>query len=204
MASSPILVRETLQPHEFDEIGETDAALMHRMARGERHALATFYERHGGVAFAVARRMLDDLEAAEEAVQDAFVSVWRNAANFRSSAASPRTWLISIVRNRCIDELRRRRGSPHVSLDDAQPIAADNELWPEVWKRHCGAAVRDALDGLPAEQREVIELGFYGGFSHAQIADRLDAPLGTVKKRMRTGLRRLRSALDDRFSRTAG
>jgi RNA polymerase sigma-70 factor (ECF subfamily) len=196
-------VSGTLEHDEVDHLGETDFSLVQRMALGERDALARFHSRHGAVAFAVARRMLDDLEAAEEAVQDAFVAVWRHAAVFRRSAASPRTWLISIVRNRCIDELRRRRGLAHLSLDDVQPIAIENELWPEVWKRHCGAVVRDALEGLPAEQREVIELGFYGGYSHAQIAERLDTPLGTVKKRMRTGLTRLRTVLDERFSRPA-
>lgn len=205
MASSLSLVnRGTLTPHEFNEIGDGDHALLARMARGERYALATFYERHGGMALAFARRLLDDAEAAEEAVQDSFVAVWRRAGTFRPGEAAPRTWLLTILRNRCIDELRRRRGEPMLSLDDAQPLAIENDLWPEIWKRHCGDAVRAALSDLPPEQREVIELGFYGGYSHAQIADRLAAPLGTVKKRMRSGLKRLRVALDERFARSAG
>ncbi len=187
----------------IEEIGESDLLLMRHMARGERRALATFYERHGGVALSFARRMLDDLEAAEEVVQDAFVSVWRRAPTFRAEASAPRTWLLAIVRNRCIDELRRRGGSPCLSLDDAQPRVIENDPWPEIWKRHCGEAVRTALDALPPEQREVIDLGFYAGFSHSQIADRLATPLGTVKKRMRTGLMRLRVALEERFAESA-
>jgi RNA polymerase sigma-70 factor (ECF subfamily) len=193
---------DTLKRRE-DEDGAADFVLMQRIAGGERNALAALYARHGGVAFAFARRMLADDHDAEEAVQDAFVSVWRRAGSFRSDAAAPRTWLLAIVRNRCIDSLRRRRGDAAIApLDEAQPEAFDNELWPEIWKRHCGAAVRAALGALPPEQREVIELGFYGGYSHSQIAERLALPLGTLKKRMRSGLKRLREALDESYSRS--
>jgi RNA polymerase sigma-70 factor (ECF subfamily) len=194
---------ETLKRRETED-GPTDLDLMRRIVDGERNALAALYARHGGVALAFARRMLEDEHHAEEAVQDAFVSVWRRAATFRSEAASPRTWLLAIVRNRCIDSLRRRRGdAATAALDEAQPEAFDDELWPEIWKRECGAAVRSALRDLPPEQREVIELGFYGGYSHAQIAERLSLPLGTLKKRMRSGLKRLRAALDESYSRSA-
>jgi RNA polymerase sigma-70 factor (ECF subfamily) len=148
--------------------------------------------------------MLQDDHDAEEVVQDAFVAVWRRATTFRSEASPPRTWLLTIVRNRCIDSLRRRRGdSTTAPLDDAQPEAFDDELWPEVWKRHCGAALRSALAMLSSEQREVIELAFYGGYSHSQIAERLALPLGTLKKRMRSGLKRLRDVLDESYSRSA-
>ncbi len=184
---------------ELDEVVNDDLVLMRRMASGERNALGTFYERHGGVALAFARRMLDDASDAEEVVQDAFVALWRRAGTFRTGGAAPRAWLLAIVRNRCIDRLRRRRGEAACALEDAQPAAVENELWPEVWKRHCGGVVREALAALPPEQREVIELGFYGGFSHAQIAERLATPLGTIKKRMRSGLKRLRSLLDERY-----
>ena len=191
--------RSLFSARELDEVVNDDLVLMRGRALGERNALATFYERHGGVALAFARRMLDDASDAEEAVQDAFVSLWRRADTFRAGGAAPRAWLLAIVRNRCIDQLRRRRGEAARSLEDAQPAAVENELWPEVWKRHCGGVVRDALATLPPEQREVIELGFYAGFSHAQIAARLATPLGTIKKRMRSGLRRLRSVLDERY-----
>ncbi len=188
---------------ETTEAGDADLRLMLDIAAGDRNALAQLYERHGGVALAYARRMLDDADDAEEAVQDAFVSVWRRAASFRSEGAAPRTWLLTIVRNRCIDELRRRRGEPSRALDDAQPPQFENELWPEIWKRHCADAVRAALTSLPAEQRDAIELGFFGGYSHSQIAERLALPLGTIKKRIRSGLKALRVKLDDRFARSA-
>jgi len=193
---------ETLERH-GDENGAADLILMRRIADGERNALDALYVRHGGVALAFARRMLEDASDAEEAVQDAFVSVWRRAGSFRSDASSPRTWLLAIVRNRCIDELRRRRGDTPAPFDESQPEPLENELWPEVWKRQCGEAVRSALRSLPPEQREAIELGFYGGYSHAQIAERLALPLGTLKKRMRSGLKRLRGVIDESYSRSA-
>jgi len=173
------------------------------MAQGERQALTELYDRHGGAALAYARRLLGDADDAEEVVQDAFVSLWRRAASFRPGAASPRTWLMTIVRNRCIDELRRRRAEMPLSIDDVQPAAFEEELWPEIWKRHCASAIRAALVQLTPEQREVIDLGFFGGYSHSQIAQRLATPLGTIKKRMRSGLRQLRGALDEQFARSA-
>jgi RNA polymerase sigma-70 factor (ECF subfamily) len=180
---------------------EADLDLIRRMTGGERAALTAFYERYGALASAYARRMVSDADDAEEIVQDAFISIWRRASTYRPEAAAPRTWLLAIVRNRCIDELRRRRGESTYSLDDVQPIAIENELWPEVWKRHCAGAVRAALERLPREQREVIDLGFFSGYSHSQIAERLATPLGTVKKRMRSGLKQLRLVLDEQFAR---
>ena len=164
-------------PDEVSAIGDADAAYMRRMARGDSHALASLYQRHGGVALALAERMLGTRDAAEEAVQDAFVSLWRNAADYRPGGAAPRTWLLTIVRNRCIDELRRRASAaPRVALDDAQPVAIERDPWPEIWKRHCGDALRGAMADLTREQREVIELGFFSGHSHSQIAERLGRP----------------------------
>jgi RNA polymerase sigma-70 factor (ECF subfamily) len=181
-------------------VGVADDFVMERIARGDRRALDALYARHGGVALALSARMLGDRHAAEDAVQDAFVALWRRAADFDRTRCAPRTWLLTIVRNRCIDELRRREAAgKHTAALDDQP-ALENDPWPETWKRTCGSAVRIALAELPPEQREAIELGFYGGLSHAQIATRIGAPLGTVKKRVRTGLKRLRSLLDNLFS----
>lgn len=192
--------REKSVERGVDEAGESDLVLMRSMARGERGALSTFYERYGGLALSLALRMLGDVDAAEESVQDAFVAVWRRADAFRAEAASPRTWLLAIVRNRCIDELRKRPALPRLDLEDAQPAAIDGDPWPDIWKRQCGNVLRAALRELPTEQRSVIELGFFGGLSHSQIAERVDAPLGTVKKRMRSGLKRLRLALDASYA----
>jgi RNA polymerase sigma-70 factor (ECF subfamily) len=177
-----------------------DDVLMQRMARGDRRALDALYARHGGLACALATRMIGERSAAEDVVQDAFVAVWRRAAEFDRNRCAPRTWLLAIVRNRCVDELRRRATvvKRTAELDD-QPAALEDEPWPQAWKQTCGAAIRAALAELPPEQREVVELGFYGDLTHAQIATRIGAPLGTVKKRMRTGLRRLRTLLDTLF-----
>jgi RNA polymerase sigma-70 factor (ECF subfamily) len=182
------------------EDGLADELLMQRMAGGDRHALDAFYSRYGGLAIALAHRMIGERDSAQDVVQEAFVALWRRAADFDAARCAPRTWLIAIVRNRCIDELRRRAIVAKRAAElDAQPAALDYDPWPETWKRACGAAIRGALARLPPEQREVVELGFYGGLSHAQIADRVGAPLGTVKKRMRTGLKRLRAQLDTSF-----
>jgi RNA polymerase sigma-70 factor (ECF subfamily) len=177
-----------------------DDGLMERMARGDRRALDALYALHGALAFALAARMLGDRDAAEDVVQDAFVALWRRAGDFDVARCAPRTWLLAIVRNRCIDELRRRAiALKRTTAIEDQPAAIEHDPWPETWKRTCGTAIRSALAELPPEQREVVELGFYGDLSHAQIAARVGAPLGTVKKRMRTGLKRLRSLLDRFF-----
>lgn len=177
-----------------------DDDLMERMARGDRRALDALYARHGGLALALAQRMLGERNAAEDIVQDAFVALWRRASDFDRARCAPRTWLLTIVRNRSIDELRRRALlAKRTATVEEQPPAIDDNPWPETWKRTCGTAIRSALAELPPEQREVVELGFYGDLSHAQIATRLGAPLGTVKKRMRSGLKRLRTLLDTLF-----
>jgi RNA polymerase sigma-70 factor (ECF subfamily) len=185
------------------DIGDADVVLMRAIARGERSAFAALYDRHAAVALALARRMLGATEMAEDVVQDGFLTIWRKARDFRSDEASPRTWLLTIVRNRCIDEVRRRaRAQRGGMLSDAQPSAIDDDPWPEIWKRHCGDVVRDALGTLSPEQRTAIELAFYGGLTHNEIAERLDAPLGTIKKRVRSGLQRLRSRLDQGYAET--
>jgi RNA polymerase sigma-70 factor (ECF subfamily) len=197
-ASFAYVDREGRARADSTETAAEDGALMQRIARGDRRALEAFYARHGGLAVALARRMLGEREPAEDAVQDAFVSIWRRAGDFDAARCAARSWLLAIVRNRCIDELRRqatttKRAAAYVE----QPPALDDDPWPETWKRTCGIAIAHALAELPPEQREVVELGFYRGLSHAQIALATAAPLGTVKKRMRTGLKRLRTLLDD-------
>ena len=185
------------------DVGDADVVLMRAIARGERSAFAALYDRHAPAALALARRMLGATETAEDIVQDGFLTIWRKAREFRSDAASPRTWLLTIVRNRCIDEVRRRaRAQRSETPSDVQPSAIDDDPWPEIWKRHCGDVVRDALGLLSEEQRTAIELAFFGGLTHSEIAERLDAPLGTVKKRVRSGLQRMRARLDRGYAET--
>ncbi len=205
-AASPAIDSMDNQPFTAAHVLDfsADVLLMQRLARGDRRALESLYERHGGLALALAQRTLGERDLAEDAVQDAFVSLWRHAAEFDPTRCAPRTWLLTIVRNRCIDELRRRSNvEKRAALLAAQPAAIGDDPWPETWKRTCGAAVARALAELPAEQREVVELGFYRGLSHAQIAETTATPLGTVKKRMRTGLKRLRLLLDAMYQETS-
>ena len=179
----------------------TDVLAMQAMARGRRDALTVLYQRYGRLAYALALRAVNESGIAEEIVQEAFIALWRSAEHYREDRCSPRAWLMTIVRNRSIDELRRRGREPQRSEIDAdQPSAIEDDPWPEVWKFHCADKIRGALEGLPPEQRNVIELAFFGGLTHAEIALRLGTPLGTIKKRMRTGLQRLRAALNDAFS----
>ena len=180
---------------------EEDAVAIRAMAHGRRDALASLYERHGKLAYAFALRTVGDSAAADEIVQDSFIALWRSAGTYRADRCSPRTWIMTIVRNRSIDELRRRRREPiRGELSPNQPGTIENDPWPETWKAHCGEAIRGALEGLAPEQRRVVELGFFGGLSHAEIAQRLGAPLGTIKKRMRSGLQRLRVSLHDAYN----
>jgi RNA polymerase sigma-70 factor (ECF subfamily) len=189
--------RRAVRPDGDVASGAPDEIFMQLMARGDRRALDAFYARYGGLAIALAQRQLGERGAAEDVVQEAFVALWRGAAHFDPLQCAPRTWLLTIVRNRCIDELRRRAiRAKRATVLEEQPAALADDPWPETWRRTCGSAIRTALAELPSEQREVVELGFYGNLSHAQISARLGAPLGTVKKRMRTGLKRLRSRLD--------
>jgi RNA polymerase sigma-70 factor (ECF subfamily) len=147
--------------------------------------------------------MLDDRGAAEEAVQDAFASLWRRADSYRSEACLPRTWLLAIVRHRCIDELRRRRARTAElrSFDAPQPQV--DGAWDIAWRRLIGSIVRSALAELPSEQRTAIEFGFYDGYSHSEIAALTGTPLGTVKKRIRSGLRKLKGLVADLAEETA-
>jgi len=175
---------------------DNDAELLRDMARGDHRALSALYDRHAAQAFGLARRMLGDRDAAEEAVQDAFVSLWRRAGTYRSERCSARTWLFAIVRNRCIDELRRRRARGHVVAaepDASQPIV--DTAWDAAWTNARRDVVREALAALPDEQRAAIEFGFFEGYSHSEIATLTGTPLGTVKKRIRSGLRKLKGTL---------
>lgn len=179
---------------------EDDTVAMRAMATGRREALAALYARYGGLAYALALRTVGDFGMAEEIVQDAFVALWRNAERYNADRCSPRTWIMTIVRNRAIDALRRRDREPaREAMDASQPGAID-EPWPEYWRSHCSTAIRGALAELAPEQRTVVELGFFGGLSHSEIASHLGAPLGTIKKRMRSGLQRLRISLHGAFT----
>ena len=162
-------------------------------------AFEVFYERHGGPAYSLAHRIVGDRNLAEDVVQEAFLSIWRSKAGYDRARGSVRSWSLGIVRNRAIDTLRRASTpAPKLDLDDdatleAQPGSVMTDS--EVIRRETARQVRGALGDLPIEQSRVIELAYFGGFSHSEIAEMLGEPLGTIKGRMRLGLEKARATL---------
>jgi RNA polymerase sigma-70 factor (ECF subfamily) len=175
-----------------------DETLIAALAGNELDALDVLYDRYHRVAFSMAYRVLGDRLAAEDVVQDAFLSVWRQARSFRADRGSARTWLMSIVHHRAIDKLRSHANMPNfVPLDVVQQRESDAPgTWAQVWSSLSGDVVRGALEQLPAEQKKSIELAFFSGYTHVEIAGLMGVPLGTVKGRMRIGLQKLKSMLD--------
>jgi RNA polymerase sigma factor (sigma-70 family) len=176
----------------------SDEALVALMERGEEVALAELYDRYGQVAYSLAYRMLRNETLAEDAVQEAFLTIWRNAARFMPERAKASTWLLTIVHRRAVDLVRReerRRTEPFVPGVEA--ASGDGSAEDAAWLRLQRERVQDALRHLPDEQREALELAYYGGFTQSELAERLGQPLGTIKSRMFAGLARLRELLGD-------
>ena len=177
----------------------SDEALVALVARSDEGALAELYDRVGRVAYGLAFRVLRDDRLAEDAVQEAFLGVWRTAAGFRAERAKASTWILTLVHRRAVDLVRRgerRRAEP---LDDETRDAATSESAEDAaWLGFERERVQGALRQLPDAQREAIELAYYGGYSQSELAERLGMPLGTIKSRMFAGLARLRELLDDR------
>ncbi len=179
------------------EGGDTDEALLAAIGRRDEGAVAILYDRYGGLTYGLAYRILGERGAAEDVVQDTFLSVWRRATSFQSGRGSVRTWLLSIVHHRAIDRLRgtagrARRDAP---LDDLDRVAEVDDPWREVETMVQRDVLRRGLAGLPDAQRRTIELAYFGGHTQHEIAAMMDVPVGTVKGRMRIGLQKLRDAL---------
>ena len=176
----------------------SDEALVALVARGDETALAELYDRVGRVAFGLALRVLRDDRLAEDAVQEAFLGVWRTAASFTPERAKASTWILTLVHRRAVDLVRREERRRAEPLDDEVRDAATSEsAEAEAWLGFERDRVQEALKALPDAQREAIELAYYGGFSQSELAERLGQPLGTIKSRMFAGLARLRELLDD-------
>jgi RNA polymerase sigma-70 factor (ECF subfamily) len=178
----------------------SDEALVAMVARGDEDALAELYDRVGRVAYGLAFRVLRDERHAEDAVQEAFLAVWRTAASFRAERAKASTWILTLVHRRAVDLVRReerRRAEPLsdelVTTHEAQAVPTEEAAWLRFERER----VQSALKQLPDVQREALELAYYGGFSQSELAERLGVPLGTIKSRMFAGLARLRELLDD-------
>jgi RNA polymerase sigma factor (sigma-70 family) len=173
-----------------------DEALLALVARSDDEALAALYDRYGRAAYALALRVVRDAALAQDAVQDAFLTVWRTAPSYDTRRGSVSTWVLTLVHRRAVDVVRRedrRRAAP---LDDA-PVASGDATDEAVEVREQRRRVQAALEGLGPAEREALELAYYGGLSQSEVAERLGVPLGTVKSRMFAGLAKLRDALGE-------
>jgi RNA polymerase sigma factor (sigma-70 family) len=173
----------------------SDEALLALVARDDELALAELYRRLGSLAYGLAFRILRDDALAQDAVQEAFLGVWRAADRFVAERAKPSTWVLTLVHRRAVDLVRReerRRADPLDTESESAGTVSDQA--EHVAERD---AVRQALRQLPPEQREAIELAYYGGYTQSELAERLGQPLGTIKSRMFTGLSRLRDVLEN-------
>jgi RNA polymerase sigma-70 factor, ECF subfamily len=177
-----------------------DEDLMPLIGAKDPEAFAVFYDRHGGVAYSLAYRIVGEPGAAEDVTQEAFISLWRSGARYDRARGSVRSWMLSIVRNRAIDALRAGASSkaPKLTFDDEAVLEqrpAEERTEEEAMRHETASEVRGALGQLPGDQSKVIELAYYGGFSQSEIAAMLGVPLGTVKGRMRLGMEKIRGEI---------
>jgi RNA polymerase sigma-70 factor (ECF subfamily) len=176
----------------------SDEALIASIQGKDTRALEVFHDRHRVLAYSLALRMLGDPQDAQEVVQEGFLNVWRAAGTYQAERSMGRSWLLSIIHHRAIDKLRSRQSRPlSIDLEEGLDVAAPTDVWREVSGSLTGEDVRQALNGLPTEQRETIELAYFKGYTHTQIAQLMEVPLGTVKGRMRIGLHKLKAALEN-------
>jgi RNA polymerase sigma-70 factor, ECF subfamily len=193
-----LLVFRRLRAGDLRSVADED--LMQLVRDGDVRAFDVIFDRHSSAAFSLAYRMCGRRAMAEDVVQEAFVSLWRSGARYDRARGSVRSWVLSVVHNRAIDAFRREsvRSARDVRDDTAaEQIEATERVDSEVERRDDAQTVRAALETLPADQRQVIELAYFGGFTHTQISAMLSLPAGTVKGRMRLGLAKLRLALGD-------
>ena len=173
---------------------------MHLVQEGDAAAFEVIYDRHGGPAFSLAYRMVADRAVAEDIAQEAFLSMWRSRVRYQRERGSVRTWVLGIVHHRTIDALRRnlvheRRRASAEGLEELHEARELTDV--EAVRRDEARTVRAALEALPDNQCQVIELAYFGGFTHTEIAEMLGMPIGTVKGRMRLGLEKLRRGLEE-------
>ena len=174
----------------------SDEELLEAIGAGDETALGALYDRFGRIAYGVALRILRDQALAEDAVQEAFLAIWRSAGTYRRERAKPSTWILTLVHRRAVDLVRRedrRRGEALAEAPEAEATAVPEEAS----LRERRAAVQSALQSLPGEQRQALELAYYGGYSQSELAAHLGVPLGTVKSRMFAGLNRLRELVPE-------
>ena len=183
----------------FNEL--SDEALINAIAGGAVWAMEPLYQRYNRILYSLAFRTVADHQVAEDLLQDAFLSVWRRATSYSPQSGAVRSWLVSIVHHRTIDYLRAVRRRSILKEATWEEVEQDErtafpDVWDEAWRSVQSAQVRAALMNIPTEQRMVIELAYFQGWTHSEIAKGCEIPLGTVKARMRLGLIRLKGILE--------
>jgi RNA polymerase sigma-70 factor, ECF subfamily len=175
-----------------------DENLISFVGKGDAEAFTTLYDRHSHAAFSLAYRVMGERQAAEDLVQDTFLKLWRSATSYRPERGSVRTWLLSIVRNRGIDQIRSQasRRRTQDKIEASAPRSQPSEAFAETLRNSQRNQVREALDTLPPEQLKILELAYFSGYTHVQISELVDVPLGTMKGRMRLGLKKMRDYFD--------
>jgi RNA polymerase sigma-70 factor (ECF subfamily) len=193
-----VRVPEKSDHGETDRVIVSDDRMLDLLARGEPEGIELLYDRYSGLAYTLAFRVLNDAGAAEDVVQEAFLSIWRRASTYRSDRGRLRTWVCSIVHHRALDRLRRRAGrtGQDLALEHAPAEATSaSHTWDQMAEGLEREQVRRALNELSVEQRETIELAYFGGYSQTEISDLMRVPLGTVQGRTRLAVRKLRGPL---------
>jgi RNA polymerase sigma-70 factor, ECF subfamily len=171
----------------------TDSELIAQVARGEQAAMAHVYDRYSAIVYSVALRVLGDTGKAEDVMQEVFLSLWRNPNAFQAARGTLAAWLAVIARNRAIDQVRRRRDTEDV---DEIPLAVHQNLEDEAVRAQLMGRVRKLLETMPEDQRSALELAYFKGMTHTEIAASTQQPLGTVKTRIRAALQALRKTLE--------
>jgi RNA polymerase sigma-70 factor (ECF subfamily) len=177
-----------------------DEDLISLVEAADAEAFATLYDRHSRAAFSLAYRMMGERQASEDLMQDAFLKVWRSAKSYRADRGSVRTWILSIVHNRGIDQIRSQASQRRTQdkIEASAPRSQPSEAFAETLRNSQRDQVREALDTLPPEQLKILELAYFSGYTHVEISDLLRLPLGTVKGRMRLGLKKIRDYFESR------
>lgn len=190
--------RPTVKARPLSRSAEHDSELVRKVARGNRQAFATLYDRHGGILFGIVLRILRHREEAEDVLQEIFLQIWQRAEAFDESRGQALPWLTLVARSRALDRLRARAVREHAasaSVTEPEPAAREGE--DEAIASEDTVTVRRALEAISEDQRTALTLAYFEGLSQSEIAARLDKPLGTVKTHMRLGLMKLRYLLNE-------
>lgn len=177
----------------------TDRELLERVRQGDREAFAQVYDRYGEAAYSLAVRIVRDRDLAADVVQDAFLAVWRKAAVFDPARGQASTWILTMTHNKAVDLVRREQRRRADQLDEERLELPSLEPGPDqlAWMSVAREQIREAMAGLPATHREVIELAYFGGYSQSELAEMLSVPVGTIKSRTFAALKALQEALDE-------